>query len=234
MPPRRKYARKARKPRRKVMRRKIARGLAPVNTACIRENSQLSQDDGSVVLYRSLALDDATYDRAQATAKAFQEFRIKSVKLTFQPFADTFTPAAGNTIPQLYFQLDRGAAMDTSAQFQTFLDMGVKPIRFDDKNITRKWKPAVLVTNAVAVGTNTSTQLKTSPWLSTNGNAINNALPWIPNSTDHYGAAFYVTKMNPLTPTVKYKIDIEVIFEFRKPLWSTRGASQMADPVILM
>lgn len=213
------------RPRRKISRRTAKRtSRQVVNTASLRECFTDPSPDGTVVFYRSLALDDANFDRSQAVAQAYQEFRIKYVKLTFRPSADTFAPAAGNTIPQLYFQIDKSSAIPTNANFQTFLDMGVRPIRFDAKNIVKIWKPTVLVTNSTGPGTQTATQIKERPWLSTNANAGNPVAVWAPNTTDHLGAVWFVTQMNPLTPPVNYVVDFETVFEFRKPLWR-QGAS---------
>jgi len=203
------YARKsrpARRPRRRATKRKSARRkTAPtytVNTGSIRENDLKSFPDGNTILYRSLGLDDAQFDRAQAMARAFQEFRIKYVKLTFRPSADTFAPAAGNAIPQLYFQIDKANAIETDCNLQTFLDMGCRPTRFDDKNIVKIWKPSVLTTDMTSAGVVRASQVKITPWLSTNDNAGNPGATWAPNSTDHLGAAWHVTQMNPATPEV--------------------------------
>lgn len=222
------------RPRRKISRRTAKRTTRQVvNTASLRENTSDSFADGTVTFYRSLALDDGDYDRAQAVAAAYQEFRIKYIKLTFRPSADTFAPAAGNSIPQLYFQIDKSSAIPTSANFQTFLDMGVRPIRFDAKNIVKIWKPSVLVTNSTGPGTQTATQIKERPWLSTNANAGNPVALWAPNTTDHLGAVWFVTQMNPATPAVNYYVDFETVFEFRKPLWR-RGVGEESMPSVFI
>jgi len=119
------------------------RGIA-TNTAAVRENFSTSVSDG-VMTYFSTYLSDLTFNRAQAVAQNFQEYRIKYVKLTFRPSADTFAPAAGNIIPQLYFQMNKYQALPTGASLQQLLDMGCRPIRFDDKNVVRAYKPIVLL-----------------------------------------------------------------------------------------
>lgn len=210
--------------KRSVIRRKpMALRRAPrrivTNTAAVRENYTVSLQDGLTTFY-SESLAALSFDRAQSVASSFQEYRIKYVKLTFRPSADTFAPAAGNAIPQLYFQMNKFASIPTSATQQTLLDMGCRPIRFDDKNIVRAFKPNVLIGADQAppgVVINAQKPL-TTPWLSTNNNAMNPGTLWQPSNVQHYGACWLVTKMNPSTPTINYYCDIEVVFQFRKPL----------------
>lgn len=211
--------------------RKTQRGYA-VNTASIRENYQLSADDGTINLLRNMNLADPKYDRSQAVAQAYQEYRMKYVRLTFRPSADTFAPAAGNSIPNLYYVLDRTAIVPTNANLQTLLDMGVRPIRFDDKNITKKYKPAVLLlADSSGIPLAPNAMPKTTPWLSTNANAGSSPAAWVPSNAAHNGCAFFVTKMSGATPTLEFTIDVEVVFEFRKPLWRTgAGVTEHSEP----
>lgn len=194
-----------------------------VNTASLRENYSMTLPDGTMNFFRNVELADILYDRAQSVAAAFQEFKIKYVKLTFRPSADTFAPAAGNTIPQLYFQMDKSNSVPTTASLQTLLDMGCRPIRFDAKNIVKTYRPTVLTADMIGPGAVTASQTRSSPWLSTNANSGNPGAAWAPSVVDHLGCLFHVTQMNPLTPPVNFKVDVEVVFCFRKPLW--RGGS---------
>lgn len=213
--------------RRRVLRRRMPMRRVPrsivTNTAAVRENYTVSIPDGNMVFFTT-SLAAATFDRSQAVAQAFQEYRIKYIKITFKPSADTFTPAAGNIIPQLYFQMNKYASVPTNANLQTLLDMGCKPIRFDDKNIVRAWKPCVLLGSDSAAPTFLVNAQKplTTPWLSTNNNAQNPGATWAPSNVEHLGCLFLVQKPNPATPTINYNIDVEVVFQFRRPL-STVG-----------
>lgn len=211
---------------------KASRGTA-TNTAAVRENYTISLPDGTMNFFRNVELADNSYDRSQSVAAAFQEFKVKYIKLTFRPSADTFAPAAGNAIPQLYFQIDKANSVPTNANLQTLLDMGVRPIRFDAKNIVKTWKPTVLTADMVSPGTVTASQVRTSPWLSTNANSGGPGAVWAPSIVDHLGCLFHVTQMNPLTPTINYFVDVEVVFCFRKPLWR-RGAGEAAMPANLI
>lgn len=188
------------------------------NTASVKEAYQLVAVDGNMTFFRNIQLADIIYDRSQAVAQAFQEFRIKYVKLTFRPSADTFPAVAGNIIPQLYFMKDLTNAIPTNASADTLYSMGCRPRRMDDKNLVYTWKPSTLTADYTGPGANTAAQLKISPWLSTNANSGNPGAVWLPSTVDHMGCVFYVTKINP-NDAIQYAIDVEVVFEFRKPVW---------------
>lgn len=206
--------------------------MAAVNTASVRENYTVSVPDGSVTFLRNISLGGSgIYDRAIVVGQAFQEFKVKYVKLTFRPSADTFTPAAGNAIPQLYYQLDRSNAIPPNATLQTMLDMGCRPLRFDDRNIVKTYRPAVML-GADAPGVVLSAaQSKVTPWLSTNANAGAGGL-WAPSLIDHTGCCFIVTKLNPLTPTLNYSVDVEVVFCFRRPVWSPSTGETTSQSIV--
>lgn len=204
---------------------------APTNTGSIKECYQVPIPDGNVVFFRSIQLADVIYDRAQAVAAAYQQFRIKYVKMTFRPSADTFPAIAGNTIPQLYFMKDLANAIPTNATADTFYSMGCRPRRMDDKNLVYTWKPSVLTADAVAAGVTTASQIRISPWLSTNANSGNPAPGWAPSNVDHLGCAFYVTKINP-ADALQYTVDVEVVFQFRKPVWKGSD-SQVTQNLVL-
>lgn len=207
--------RKRRGYRKRIMRPR--RGIA-TNTAAVRENYTLTVPDGTVGLF-SLALSEAVYDRSQQVANVFQEYRVKYVKLTFRPSCDTFTYPGNGPIPQLYYMMNKAAAITTATTLQTLLDMGAKPKRFDDKNLVVAWKPTALTGGdqfPPASGLEASL-IKTTPWISTNLFAQNPGAVWAPSNVQHYGLCFIVTRPNPAVVT-NYNIDVEVVFQFRKPL----------------
>lgn len=228
-----KYAKRMLK-RRGAGRKRVGRALGG-NRATITEALQTSVNDGLVVFQRGLQLSNATFDRSQAVAQAYQEYCITSIKLTFRPSADTFTPSAGNSMPQLYYVKDLACAIPTNANLQTLLDMGVRPIRFDDKNIQKSFKPKALIGADVnaAGGISASVLSKPSPWLSTNANAGTPGAVWAPSAVEHNGCAFFVSKMSGLTPVLAYTVDIQVGFAFRKPLWRVPPGEQGTENVIL-
>lgn len=225
------YRKKSMKPRRKTMRRSKSSRKAVTNVASIRENFTTNIADGTMTFFRNVQLANGTYDRAQTVAQAYQEFKVRYIKFTFRPSADTFPIASGNTIPQIYFQVDKANTVPINASQQTLLDMGVKPIRFDDKNIVRSYRPNILYgvdTTGVAL---TAGAVKPASWLSTNANAADPTTVWAPSAVDHIGCCLYVTKPNPLTPTISFVADVEVVFDFRKPLWR-RGDGDSAPPSV--
>jgi len=200
---------------------------AKTNMASLKENFTVPVGDGTMTFFRNVRLANATYDRAQAVAAAYQEFKVRYVKFTIRPSADTFPLAAGNVIPQLYFQVDKANTIPINATLQTLQDMGCRPIRFDDKNIVRTYRPNILVgADTTGLGIDAAV-VKAAPWLSTNATAGNPTTVWSPSAVDHIGCCMFITKINPLTPAVNVNVEIEVVFDFRKPLWrSTVGMGE--------
>lgn len=202
------------------------------NTASVKEAYQVAVVDGNVTFFRNIQLADAIYDRSQTVASAYQQYRIKYVKMTFKPSADTFPAVAGNIIPQLYWMIDKTNSIPLNATADTFFSMGARPRRMDDKNLVFAFKPSALVADFTAPGVTTASQLKVSPWLSTNANSGNPVAGWAPSAVDHLGCAFYVTKINP-GDALQYMVDIEVVFQFRKPVWKgSDGAEQNNQHII--
>lgn len=208
--------------RRKTQRKRVLllkRRFHPIvtNTCAVRENYSVSLTDGAMT-FVNIRLDQPGFNRSQAVAELFQEYRVKYVKLILRPSVDTW-PVGSGPIPQLYFQLNKYASIANTATLANLLDMGCRPVRFDDKNIVRAWKPIVLLGANNGSGTTlaTTASVKVSPWLSTNGFAGNPG-SWILSDIEHYGAAFIVTKPSPTTPTIAYNMDVEVVFQFRRPL----------------
>lgn len=233
--PRVKRAPIRRKPKRMATGRRVLRRLgyrlprvpgrvrrtAPINTATVKECVSIRPEDGSSIYFRNWQLADLSFDRAQQVAKAYQEFRIKYIKFTFQPSADTFPVVAGNAIPQLYFMVDKLNSLPTNMLESDFKDMGCRPHRFDARNVVVAFKPSVLVADYTGSNVVTASQMRISPWLSTNANSGTGASPvWAPSEVDHTGLVAFVTRTNPAsTIPVPFKLDIELVFEFRKPLW---------------
>lgn len=142
-------------------------------------------------------------------AKLYQYYRVTSIQMKFKPNYDTFQAQGTNLVPYLYFQYDKSGSL-TGLNAAGFEAIGVKPIRLDDKTITRTWKPSVLTEGGDPAGTGL-TQFKVSPWLPCTliGGATNAAVK-------HLGAIFYISKMSP-GDVLGYDVDVIVNYQFRKP-----------------
>jgi len=154
----------------------------------------------------------------------YQYYRITSVELRFKPFFDTFANglSSGQTLPYLYFQYDKSGSL-SGLNAQGFEEIGTKAIRFDDKTLTRTWKPSVLQYTATeTLGGLTGSTFKVSPWLPTQ---ITNGLA--NNKVTHYGAIFYISKMSPTDGTI-YDVDVVVNVQYRKP--QITPSSGVANP----
>lgn len=55
--------------------------------------------------------------------------------------------------------------------------------------------------------------------------------PWNANDVDHLGLYFYVDSTSFNAIDLNYKIDVEVQFEFKKPLWTATASSVHAIPI---
>jgi len=164
----------------------------------------------------------ASFERATVVSQAYQEYRITGVKFKFTPRFDTFAAttdiATALSVPYLYYMIDRSGVIKPSPTLAMLQSMGAKPIRFDDKTVTVKYRPGVVqsVESGLTVGSSVLTKPMISPWLSTQrdqspGNAT--------SLVDHRGLWFILdAKGLPGDGAYEYDVDIEVNFQFRKPL----------------
>jgi len=180
-------------------------------------------DGESNQMYGSSLVQMASFDRAVAVARAYQEYRITSLRWTFKPQFDTFTAttdaATALRVPIFYHMIDKAQAIPLNATLGTLRSMGAKPRRFDDKNLLVTYSPAVQ--GVVWDGGVAATPAKpaVSPWLNTN--AAPDAA-WAPSNIDH-GSLFYILDTQGGLPgdgQYEYGIELEAQFEFRKPLIS--------------
>lgn len=229
--------RRSTKPKRKMNKRKMyRRGGSKLrrtsDLAKCRETYQLQVQAGQMTFFKD-ALADVNFDRAINVARAYQQYRIAYMKLTFRPNNDTYPAGGAATLPQLYFMIDKTSSIPLNADAATLNSVGARPIRVDDKNIVRYWKPGVLTADQNGPGISAA-QTKISPWLSTNDQAGAPAGGWTPDETIHHGAVFYITKTQPGDAQF-YTVDVELLFEYRRPCWyipsSSEQGVQTYDPV---
>lgn len=210
--------RKARAPRARMPRRLARRGDVPDVAGC----SVTTNFNGLTTnqTYSSLTTQLSDFSRAVTVGQAYQFYRIKMIEFKFLPKLDTYVAggAGGATLPQLLYMIDKSGAIPTSFNAGNLLQMGAKPIRFDDKNITVKWRPSVLTDVAFnqggAAGASAPSQYKISPWLATNQNSTS-AAAWAPSLVNHLGIHWVVetSGANSL-----YDLIVTAHFEFKKPL----------------
>lgn len=181
--------------------------------------------------YRNISLAD--FPRAVQVAQAYQFFRIKSIKYTFKTYADTYaTGGAGR--PNLYWLIDRGQNLvNTSAYtLENLKQMGCRPTACDERPKSFVFRPAV---NEAILGNAASATLwskpRLSPWLSTYQNA-STASPWTPSQVPHSGMCWVMEQANPPNgPT--YGVDIEVQFQFMKPLVQLETSAPQAIKAVI-
>lgn len=179
--------------------------------------------------YNYTSINLADYPRAAAIAQGYQLFRIKQVKFTFKTYFDTYQ-AGGAGRPNLYWLINRGQNLaGASYTLENMKQMGCIPHVCDNKPFVVRFKPAVnesvLATSAPSA---LFSKVKLAPWLSTNQAAGGGT--WSPNAIPHSGLAWFMEQAaSGNTPT--YGIDIEVQFQFLKPL--VELTPQTAPPALV-
>lgn len=153
------------------------------------------------------------YARALTVSRAYQFYRIKHVRITYKFPYDTFQQAVGGASrPNFYYMLDKAQAIPIGINLEGLKQMGARPRQVDEKPISIAWSPTVLTADETLAGP-LPAQYKTSPWLSSD----------VPD-VQHNGVYWYVDQQFPAAPAgTQYTAEIEVQFEFKKPLWSTQS-----------
>jgi len=168
------------------------------------------------------------FTRAPIVASAYQHYRIKHIKLTMKPPYDSYVSGATTAFrkPYLYHMIDKAGAIPTNISLEGLKQMGAKPRALDERPLTIGWRPSVLqdaMTSGGPAATAQGSAYKISPWLNTN--AVSVGTPWNPSTVDHLGVYWYLAAAaDGSPPTFVYEIEVEVQFEFKKPL-VTRSTS---------
>lgn len=220
---------------RKMRRSNVKKGKRMVRRFTQHEWASASQtlelpDDQTRQVYSLGGIRLSDFDRLSMIARAYQYFRITHVEVKFRPFFDTYssTGAAGaQTVPYLYWLINK-SQNNRLASFNALQDAGAKPIRFDDKTITVRWKPAVLQyirdVNTEPANIPNWTMSKVSPWLATSQVAGDSpsTQTFVPNSVEHTGILYGVNTTTGLAAAA-YGITISVHCQFKKPLNQPAG-----------
>lgn len=209
---------------------RFARGMSQPEMGSISCSTNLSNLNTNTMYSRlNTSLDQ--FVRAVTTAQNFQFYKITGICIKFQPRLDTYIGGGASTVPYFYYMIDKSGSLPTTLTVGNLLQMGAKPIRFDDKTVTVKWKPSVLTDVANAAGgapaASAPAQYKISPWLNTNANFITPGA-WSPSTVDHLGLYWIVetSGANSL-----YDAVLTVDFQFKKPLVEVDGNAPLATAV---
>lgn len=163
--------------------------------------------------------------RASIVAPAYGLYRVAQIEYKIKPKFDTYiagqVPVGDQPveIPVVYWKMNRYGDAPigfTAAELQS---LGAKPIRLDDKTITIKYKPNILLANAGAAAVaqaGGSGNLKMTPWLSTDSEADDNNFAL--STTTHYGHMLFVecAAAGDGTPVI-CEIVARVVYEFKNP-----------------
>jgi len=209
------------KPRRKAMRKPVRRAAYKEETAACKETHQFALLTNNTA-YFDYEVSLARFGRAASIGANFREFRITKVEYIFKPKSDTFIAGTNSTIPTLLYVIDKTGSMRDFNTPEELRRAGARPIRFDDKQITTRYKPAVLqYARDENGGTNLWAKPLVSPWLSCN--RFNDDAPLVnaaPSSIDHLGIVWMVEQTNsPPDPLAGYEVEMVAHFQFRKPTW---------------
>jgi len=240
MPPAKKAYRKKRAApkRRKAPRRKRSSNVSEY--ASLSETRSLAAPGGGGftynTMYNAMNIGLADYVRAPLVAQAYQHYRIKHVKLTLKPSFDTFSSESttGYGKPFLYHMIDKAGAIPTAITLEGLKGMGARPRALDEKPLTISWAPSVLnevLTTGGGVPTAQGSAYKISPWLNTNSGSVVSV--WNPSSVDHLGCFWTVAAPNYSSTNNTYSMEIEVQFEFKKPLLARAVGAVDATPARL-
>lgn len=169
--------------------------------------------------YRNTDISLATFGRAPQIAQNYQFYRIKYFELSIIPDFDTFVVggAGAQGKPFLYYMIDRGNTINSTASNQDLKAMGAKPVVLDEKQIKIRWRPAVVLATEVqtSTGTTSAQQYQISPWLNTD--STGNGAGFTPSQVCHYGIKWAVENIGG---SMTYSATLTAHFEFKKPLYS--------------
>lgn len=157
------------------------------------------------------------YDRAVQIAQAYQFFRIKKIAVTLKVGYDTYQAGAGAaTRPNLYYMFDKSQSIPLTVTLEGLKQMGARPHAIDNKPFTMAWAPTVLTEEQTLAGA-VPAQYKVSPWLNTNNNNLG---AFVASAVQHNGLYWYTQMDATGGVNYQYTAEIEVQFEFKKPLWT--------------
>lgn len=166
-----------------------------------------------------------TPSRASLVAEAFGLYRIAQVEYKITPKFDTYSAAlipsgdAPVEVPKLFWRLNRFGDDTVGFNMANMLALGVKPIRLDDKTITIKYKPNILLAAAGLANAplnGGSGNIKMTPWLNTGRTTDDTTFAL--STQEHVGHQMYIeasTTGDGVGPVCE--IQLRVVYEFKNP-----------------
>jgi len=232
------YRKRRAAPRKRVAKRRTYRSRSKTN---VPEMASCSVTRTATVgaintIYNNMNTQIADYPRATVIAAAYQEYRITNIKMRFKSPWDTYSGAVGGyQKPYFYYMLDKVGSVPNNITLEGLKGMGAKPRAFDEGSQIISWAPSVLSSVGTNIGAGTTNLNKPirSPWLTTSQNP--DSPSWTINNVDHLGVYWgvFAALAGPNPPVAfTYDVEIEVQFQFRKPLVNRTG-SQSAVPITL-
>lgn len=206
---------KTKKPLRKMRprRKQVSRN----EFATMKETHTFSTLDANTA-YRDYQCSLARFGRASILGKAYREFRITKVEYIFKANVDTYQGGGNSIVPNLFTCIDKTGSMGNVLTAEQFRRVGARPRRFDDKNISVSYRPAVLqYAYDLSNGTNSWAAPKISPWLSCDKFNDQGTTPWAASSIDHLGLVWILDQPGGIE-TVQYHVEMIAHFQFRKPV----------------
>lgn len=184
-------------------------------------------------LYSQMNTQLIDFPRAVQVAGAFQHYRIKKITLTIKPVYDSFLANGGPGKMNLYYMIDKSGAIPTNVTLEGLKALGAKPRQLDENNRTISWRPSVLESVMYAaggVGASSASKYKISPWLTTTASNVSPGV-FVASGLDHLGVYWYV-EQTPAGAGFQYSCELEVQFEFKKPLTNLIGNTEAIPSVV--
>jgi len=235
MPRKMKKSAPRRRPLRRAPRKFVRPARSSPNTAKVVEFFDLGAFDANVAHEFTLngivptQLVGGAPTRASIVAPAYGLYRVAQIEYKITPKYDTYSANLGQggvpigdqpvEVPKLYWKMNRYGDAPVGFTSLDMLSLGSKPLRLDDKTLTIKYKPNILIANAGAAATaqdGGSGQVKITPWLSTDTEAGDNQFAL--STTEHYGHIMYIecAAAGSATPEI-CEIQARVVYEFKNP-----------------
>lgn len=163
--------------------------------------------------------------RSAVVAPAYGLYRVAQIEYKIKPKFDTYiagqVPVGDQPVevPVMYWKMNRYGDAPVGFTAANLQSLGAKPVRLDDKTLTIKYKPNILLADAGAIAAaqaGGSGQVKITPWLSTDTQAQDNNFAL--STTQHYGHMMFIecAAAGDGTPLI-CEIVARVVYEFKNP-----------------